>query len=335
MTKLANLAEAKKRLKAKEEKIRVVSSLQEALEEIERLELEVNAIKKLKQARNIHKINPRLGENKSEATAFALATDWHLGARIKPEQVNYLNAFDASIGKKRVETLFRNIVSLTDKERQNVKISELVLFLGGDLIDGNLHMDTALSNEIAQPIEQAVFAQGLVESGLDFLLNHGGFKHITVVCCDGNHGRITQKQHWNSRQGNSLEWYMYYNLARRYQIPELTWRMVHGLHEYLNVYDKLIRFHHGDTIGFGGINGPYTYLNRKLGEWDRAIRADYSCQGHLHSYIPGSRRWVINGSLIGYSPYAQALAGENNPPIQAFFLMDKKRGLTVQIPILL
>ena len=125
---------------------------------------------------------------------------------------------------------------------------------------------------------------------------------------------------------------MFYNIATRFK--ELDWRMVHGLHEYVHVYDKVIRFHHGDTIGFGGINGPYTFLNRKIGEWDKAIRADLSVQGHLHSYIPGSRRWLINGSLIGYSSYAQALGGEAQPPIQAFFLIDKKRGLTVQIPIL-
>ena len=86
--------------------------------------------------------------------------------------------------------------------------------------------------------------------------------------------------HWNSRQGNSLEWYMYYNVASRYKIPEIEWRMVHGIHEYVRVYDKLVRFHHGDTIGFGGINGPYTYLNRKIGEWDKAIQADMTVQGH-------------------------------------------------------
>lgn len=331
---LSKLAEVRKQKKAKEEKIHIISSLKEALAEIERLETEVGAIKVLRRAQRVTEIKPRVGESKSEATAFAIATDWHVGCRIKREQVNFLNEYDMAIARKRIVRFFEGVVTLTNKERQNVSISELVLFLGGDLIDGALHLDTIMSNEIAEPVEQAVQVQALIEAGLNFLLNHGGFKRITVVCADGNHGRITHKMHWNSRQGNSLEWYMYYNVAQRFQIPELSWQMVHGIHEYVKVYDKLVRFHHGDTIGFGGINGPYTFLNRKIGEWDKAIQADFSVQGHLHSYIPGSRRWLINGSLIGYSPYAQALGGENNPPIQAFFLIDKKRGLTVQIPIL-
>lgn len=189
-----------------------------------------------------------------------------------------------------------------------------------------------MSNEIAQPIQQAVLCQELIEGGLNFLLEHGGFKRITVVCCDGNHGRITQKLHFNSRQGNALEYFMYYNLAHRF--PTIKWQMAEGLHSYLNVYDKVVRFHHGDTISFGGVNGPYTYLNRRLFQWDQAFKADYSIQGHLHTYTIGTRRWLINGSLVGYSPFGLGLGGEFQPPIQAFLLLDKKRGVTVQIPIL-
>ena len=327
-----HLADTRREKQERDAKVHISSSLKQALKKIEELEAHVVAVKALRKAQSSRIIVPRLADHKSEAVAFAIATDWHLGSIVSKAMVNGLNEYSIAIAKKRITCFFENIISLTNKERQNVSISELVLFLGGDLIDGALHLDTIMSNEIAQPIEQAVLCQELVEAGLNFLLNHGKFKHITVVAADGNHGRVTQKMHWTSRQGNSLEWYMLYNIATRF--PQLDWRMIHGLHEYVKVYDKVIRFHHGDTIGFGGINGPYTFLNRKIGEWDKGIRADLSVQGHLHSYIPGSRRWLINGSLIGFSSYAQALGGEAQPPIQAFFLMDKKRGLTVQIPIL-
>lgn len=332
MKKPDHLSEARKSKKEREERLRNASSLKQALAKVELLEAHIESIKALQKSHTDVEIFPRLKSNKSEAVAFAIATDWHLGSIVDKAMVNGLNEYNVAIAKRRIETFFERVVRLTNKERQDVSISELVLFLGGDLVDGALHMDVIQSNEIAQPIEQAVLCQDLIEAGLNFLLNHGQFKKITVVCCDGNHGRVSQKMHWTSRQGNSLEWYMYYNIATRF--PQLQWQMVHGIHEYVKVYDKMVRFHHGDTIGFGGINGPYTYLNRKIGEWDKAIKADFSVQGHLHSYIPGSRRWLINGSLIGYSSYAQALGGEAQPPIQAFFLMDKARGLTVQIPIL-
>lgn len=326
------LTEARTEKRRREDRTRHNRSLKLALERIEELEAHVKASKALDKHYGEIVISPRKKDGVSEATAFAIASDWHLGAVVRPEMVNGLNEYNIAIGKERIKRFFEGVVTLSNKERQNVSITDLVLFLGGDLIDGALHLDTIMSNEIAQPIEQAVICQDLIEAGLRYLMAEGKFKRIVVVCADGNHGRVTQKMHWTSRQGNSLEWYMFYNIAKRF--PTLDWRMIHGLHEYVRVYDKVVRFHHGDTIGFGGINGPYTFLNRKIGEWDKGIRADMSVQGHLHSYIPGSRRWLINGSLIGYSSYAQALGGEAQPPIQAFFLIDKKRGLTVQIPIL-
>lgn len=128
-----HLAEARKSQKAKEEKIRVVSSLKQAMIEIETLEAQVRAIQELKSSNLETIIRPRMGENKSEAVAFAIATDWHLGSIVDKKMVNGLNEYNVAIAKKRIVRFFENVVSLTNKERQNVSITELVLFLGGDL----------------------------------------------------------------------------------------------------------------------------------------------------------------------------------------------------------
>ncbi len=332
MKKTDHLAETRKSQKAKEERIHVVSSLKQALAEIQVLEAQVEAVKSLQGAKSTLTIKPSEGKNKSEATAVAVATDWHLGCTVRPEQVSGLNSFDVATAKTRIIRFFERTVRLIKKERQDVRITELVLFLGGDLIDGALHLDTIQTNEIAEPIHQAVLCQSLIEGGLNYLLNHSGCARITVVCCDGNHSRITAKMHSNSRLGNSLEYFMYHNLSLRF--PTLNWVIAEGLHTYLDIYDHKVRFHHGDTISFGGVQGPYMYLNRRIYQWDEGIKADYSVQGHLHCYTVGTRRWLINGSLIGYSPYALTFGSEAQPPIQSFFLMDKKRGPTVQIPIL-
>lgn len=318
--------------KKRDKVVQTAHSLKEAMARIDELEAYTEAVKKLKSGKPSLVITPRQSSGVSEAIAIAVATDWHLGCTIRPEQVSGLNTYDVAIGKMRVANFFERVVRLTHKERQDIKIDELVLFLGGDLIDGALHLDTIMTNEIAEPISQAVLCQGLIESGLNYLLNHGKYKRITVVCCDGNHGRITAKMHSNSRQGNALEYFMYYNIAARF--PQLNWVMADGLHVYLKLFGHNVRFHHGDTIGFGGVQGPYTYLNRRIYQWDQANMADYTIQGHLHTYTVGTRRWLINGSLIGYSPYALTFGGEFQPPIQSFLLMDKKRGPTVQIPIL-
>ena len=330
MTQLGDVRKAK-RLHEKE--VKTKRSLKEALLRIDELEAFTEAKKALNASHSLCTITPRQGTNKSEAVAVAVATDWHLGSVIKPETVNGLNSFNVAIGKERVKTFFERIVRFTEKERQDIRITDLILFLGGDLIEGALHLDTIMSNEIAEPIKQAILCQELIESGLNFLLNHGEYRKITVVCQDGNHGRTTVKMHSSTRKGNALEYFMYNSLAPRF--PQCNWVIGEALHSYVKVYDKTLRFHHGDTISFGGVNGPYTYLNRRIYQWDLGADADYSVQGHLHMYCVGTRRWLINGALVGHNSYAISLGGEFQPPIQAFFLFDKKRGPTVQLPILL
>jgi len=303
------------------------------IKHIAELEAQVAAIKKLQANHGNHVIKAYHERAISEATAIACLTDVHIGERFVPEQVNGLNEYNVAICRERVNRFFQRVVKLTNKERQDVEINELVLFIGGDIIDGALHPDTIFANEVAEPMKQAVIAQELLSSGLLHLEKHGMFKRITVVCKDGNHGRITIKQHHASRAGNSLEWFIYYMLAQRF--PQFNWVIEQNMLTYLEVYGKKLRFMHGDRIAFGGINGFYLYLHRKIAEWDRAIRADYTILGHLHQYTP-HRKYLVNGSVPGYNPFAVALGADGSePPIQAFMLYDKQRGPTVQIPILL
>lgn len=333
MAKKDHLADARRKKQERDEKVKTISSLKQALGKIEELEAELEAVEALEESEGSRIILPRAKGEGGEAVAIACATDWHLGSVITRDSVGGLNEFDAKIGVKRVETFFQRVVRFTDKERQDIPINELVLFLGGDMIDGSLHLDSIQSQDITGPIDQAILAQELIEGGINFLLNHGRYKRITVVCHDGNHGRLTQRQHWASRKGNALEYLMYYQLARL--VPEVNWVIAKSLLTHIDIFGQKVRFHHGDTISFGGINGPFTYINRALSFWDTNHgQARYTVQGHLHSFIP-TWRWLVNGSLAGYNAYAESLKGEFQPPIQSFFLFDKKRGPTVRIPIIL
>jgi hypothetical protein len=44
---------------------------------------------------------------------------------------------------------------------------------------------------------------------------------------------------------------------------------------------------------------------------------------------------LVNGSLIGYNSYARAFGFEPEPPKMQFQLLDKKRGFTLNNPIIL
>ena len=320
----------------REENVRATArNYKKALKYIEELELHLDAKGRLERSKRTHIIRSYKKKSTDEATAVACLSDVHIGERITPEQVNGLNEYSMAIAKQRLDKYFSRIVKLTDKERQDVHIDNLVLFLGGDIIDGALHLDTIMSNETPEIMKQAVTAQSHIRSGLHFLEKH--FKNITVICKDGNHGRVTYRVHHSSRQGNSLEWYMFHNLA--HEFPQFTWINEHALHTYMTFYkgqqgEKTVRFHHGDTIHFGGVNGPYTYLNRRRYQWNAGKRADIDVIGHLHMYRVNPNGWVLNGSVVGYNPFAVSLGAEYERPQQAFFLMDKHRGMTVNIPIL-
>lgn len=305
--------------------------LKEAMVMIEELQHHVEAIKRLRGSRDSLPIKARHGKNSSEATVISVLSDVHLGEKFSSEAVNDTNEFNVSICKQRCATFFERIVRLTNKERQDISIDELILFLGGDLIDGALHLDTIMANEIAEPMKQAVEMQSVIDGGIRYLEKHGGFKRITIVCSDGNHGRVSSKQHHSSRRGNALEYYLFYNLAHRF--PHLNWYIKESLLTYVPVYDAVIRFMHGDRISFGGVNGFYTYLHRKIYEWDTATRADYTILGHLHQYTP-TRRYLVNGSVVGMNPFSISLGARKEPPIQGFMLWDKKRQASVHIPIL-
>lgn len=329
-----SLKEHRASLRKDEQHKRATETLKEAVQRIGTLETELAAARKLASRHSSMTISPRKGSQTSEATAVACLTDVHVGNHITLGQTNGINEYNVNICRDRCKTFFERVVRLTQKERQDVHIEELILFLGGDFIDGTLHMDTIQSNQPSQPMEQIVIAQDIIETGLKYLEAKGDFSRITIVAKDGNHGRISAKMHWNSRVGNSLEWYMYYNLARRY--PQFNWIVEESFFSYVKVYNWMVRFHHGDTIHFGGQNGFYQNLHIKINGNNAVINADLDVMGHLHQYTP-LRRYVVNGSVVGFSPYGMSLQSFNKgePATQAFFLIDKKRRVTVHIPILL
>ena len=317
------------------EKVRATArNLKEAVETIEELEEELEAARMLANRKTSLIIQPKKSTKTSEATAFALFTDLHIGNTITLGQMSGMNEYNTAIATARAKTFFERVVRLTDKERQDIDITELVLFLGGDFIDGALHLDTIMTNNPAQPMFQALIAQDIIEAGLLYLEKHGHFKRITIVCKDGNHARITHKLHYNSRAGNALEYFMFYHLARRY--PQFNWIVDEAIVSYLKVYDWVFRFHHGDRIYFGGQNGFYSNYHILISSDNAEKVADFDVTGHLHQYTC-SRRYCVNGSVVGYSPYGRGSRSffKGEQATQAFFLVDKKRRITVNIPILL
>jgi len=166
---------------------------------------------------------------------------------------------------------------------------------------------------------------------LEFLLNHWKGK-IICVCSSGNHGRITDKINIATEYGNSLETFIYASL--RGEFPSIEWVIERGYNTYIDVFGYTCRLNHGHFIKYaGGIGGLTIPLIKAIKGWESSKRADFTFIGHHHQYI-SHRTFVVNGSMIGYNSFAVAIKADFEPPSQALFLIDKKRGRTVHMPIL-
>lgn len=269
-----------------------------------------------------------------EATAFALASDWHVEETVEPATVNGLNAYDLSIAERRARRFFDGISHLLDTHAPTFRIRELVVWLGGDLITGTIHDELLESNGLS-PLLASLFVRRLVGDGLRMLLrSHPELERIVVPCSHGNHGRTTHKPRISTGAANSYETALYLQLAGDFRDePRVRFTVARGELTYLEVYGQRVRFTHGDAVKYGGgIGGIMIPINKAVAAWDRSIRADLTCMGHWHQLTFGSK-CVVNGSLIGPSAYTVRIKAEMDEGRQAFFLMDSVRGVCQQTPI--
>ncbi len=74
-------------------------------------------------------------------------------------------------------------------------------------------------------------------------------------------------------------------------------------------------------------------MNKKQAKWDQSRQADINSMGHWHDFGVPNNRTILNGSLKGWDAYAAENGFSYQPPMQAFCLIDKKRGRTITCPI--
>jgi hypothetical protein len=285
-----------------------------------------------RQEKNPIRIDRR--KNISESTAVAVASDWHLEEKVLPETVQNLNSYNLKIAEARVERFFQNILKIIEMTRGKSKIDNLILALLGDFISGYIHEELQESNELA-PVEACIKMFQWITRGVDFLKKHGNFKKIICPCCVGNHGRTTPNIRISTEVKNSYEWMVYQFLNMHYcDDPIVQFKIADGYFCNLSVYKYNLRFHHGHGIRYaGGVGGIHIPLNKAIAQWDKACRADIDILGHWHSRH-STDKYVVNGSIIGWNPYAIRIKAEFSVPSQAFFLIHPEKGKTVECPIL-
>ncbi len=272
--------------------------------------------------------------NTHEATAIYQWSDWHVDELVDPDTVNGMNAYNKEIARKRAFKLFENSIKLTDTQRSGVKIDNAVLHLGGDGIGGYIHPELMQTNTMS-PLEGIFYCKDLMASGIEYFLQHGKFKKITIVTSRGNHPRLTPKMQFANDYSMNLEIFLYYSLMEHFKHEKnIQFKVEKSELSYLNVYDRVLRFFHGHQVKFkGGVGGLTVPLFKQLLRWDQNMPAYYNFMCDKHCYSIPTPNCQLNGALKGFDAFAVSHGFSYQPPLQSFTLLDSKRGITVKAPI--
>lgn len=275
------------------------------------------------------KLKPQFKPSIDEAVGVLMLSDIHFEERVDPATVNGRNEYNPDIARARLAKFRQNSLSLVRKERNLARIKHLVLWWGGDMMTGHIHEELKETNWL-HPVEAIEQVRKELVDQLGFLLDHGDFSGISVVCNYGNHGRTTEKMRISNAHRTSYEWMMYRSIAQQFAGEKrVKFQIADGYLEHIQVLETNLRTHHGDGLKYqGGIGGMTVPLNRKVASLNQTIYADWDLLGHFHSlmFLP---RATVNGSVIGPSAYAvKRVNAPSEVPQQAFFLVAKGRGPT-------
>lgn len=275
---------------------------------------------------------PRKTTKLQRAVPFIVASDWHYEELVDSDTVAGLNEYNLAIARLRIRAFWQNSLKLLQKQTRDVKTDKVVLALLGDFISGSIHDELMESNQLP-PAFAIIEVQELIAGGIQYLLDNTTFSYY-IPCHTGNHGRMGERR-IATEAGNSLEYYMYYNLRNHFAgNPRVSFYISKGYHSYVEVFDYTVRFHHGHNIRYGGGVGGATIPTLKaIANWNTGRWADYDVFGHLHHFFPADT-FIINGSIIGWNAFAISIKAKySKHTVQTFFLIQEGKGRTIVAPI--
>lgn len=280
-------------------------------------------------------IDYKKNHKKHDAVPILVASDWHVDEVVEGSSIGFVNAYNPHVAEERIKNLFKYTVKILKICANDSDIDTLIIAALGDFMSAWLHDELIQTNSMT-PMEVITFILDLWIGGLDHILASGVVKKIKFVGACGNHGRITKRIQFKDRHKTSYEWMLYNLLVRHYMDvgeTRIKFQLPTGYFQWIDVFGMPLRLHHGDNIRYqGGIGGVHIPVRKAIAQWDKIKPAYLDVFGHWHG-TEWSSKYVINGSVIGYSAYAENLKADFNKAEQCLFLMHGRFGKTAQFPI--
>ena len=274
---------------------------------------------------------PTLAKGKAKAeVALVHATDWQ-GSKIT-------TSYNSEVMKKRVMQFAEKAVKITEIQRHDHPVNDVVIMFGGDMIEGLFNYPAQLWEVDATLFEQWDVVSFLMVDFVRYFL--ANFDKVTVVAEWGNHGRIGSKRDHVPKSDNFDR--MCYELARQLLAGEkrLTWEDCPEDIQRVYIPDPTGKglgyralLMHGDEVGRAGFASPSAWQsagNRwKAGSYKWDFTDIYL--GHYHrtaseplSAQDGMIYWT--GSTESDNRYARDSMAVSGIPSQRLHFIDPVKG---------
>lgn len=259
-------------------------------------------------------------------------SDTHWGAVIKPEEVNFINAYNLKIAEQRLQRTFEGTVKLARDYFAGLNYDGLQLFLPGDMHNGDIHAELRETNEVTLADSVISLAEPLL-AGVNLLAKE--FGKVNVACVVGNHSRTTKKPVAKKRATDNYDYLTYRLLQRDLKGNAKVNVTVSAAPDLrVQVYDKYYALTHGDQFkGGSGIAAELSPLLLGVHRKSRRDAAsgrpfDVMTMGHFHKtlFLP-TNGLIVGGSVMGYDEYAFINNFRPEPPMSPLWVDTPERGI--------
>jgi hypothetical protein len=267
-------------------------------------------------------------------TVSLMLSDAHWDEVIRQEQINYPNSYNREIATIRLHATVKRTITIARDYINGITYDGLILWLGGDLVSGNIHDELSRTNDGQHMLDTIDFWSDQLATVICGLADHFGKVHVPVVV--GNHGRTSRKPEAKNAVRSNYDWLLARIVQRALKSDErITWNISEARALYETVYDHRYRFEHGDQFKGGeqitGPVRPVMYGRQQLLNGGAQFDTLLVCDKHQYSSLPGA---TVNGSLCGYGEFADGRHYRPEPPQLAFWVNTPENGPSFHLPVL-
>lgn len=278
---------------------------------------------------------PKVAKSRSKAgseVALWHLTDWQ-GAKLTP-------SYNSQVMHKRVHRFVDKATKITDVQRKDHPVDEVVILFGGDMIEGLFNFPTQPFEIDATLFEQFVTVSNLIVEVVHRALTV--YPTVTVIGEWGNHGRLGSRRDAVPRSDNADR--MTYELARQIlksSGANVTWEDSGEDIQRVEVGAYRALLIHGDEIGrsgFASTNTITNHVNRwRSGSYPWGFRDVYVGHYHTHyqsSLADGAGAIYGTGSTESDNRYAAVGLASSAVPSQRLHFINPREGrITAQYQV--